>query len=175
MGKKKGLLIVFTGDGKGKTTAALGTAMRCCGHKLCSCMIQFVKGSWSSGEMVAVGCLKEFMEIHAMGRGFIKNGEGLEEHREAALKAWKFAKNVMASGRFDLVILDELTYPLNLKLLDEEEVISFLAHRREDLHVIVTGRNAPQSLIDAADLVTEMRDIKHPYDKGIFAQKGIDF
>ena len=175
MGKKNGLLIIFTGDGKGKTTAALGTAMRCCGHKLFSCMIQFVKGSWKSGEMVAASCFKEFMEIHAMGRGFIKNGEELGEHRNAALKAWEFAKEVMESGKFDLVILDELTYPLNLKLLDEEEVVSFLANRREGLHVIVTGRDAPQSLIDAADLVTEMRDIKHPYNRGIVAQEGIDF
>ncbi|MGQ9615508.1 MAG: cob(I)yrinic acid a,c-diamide adenosyltransferase [Spirochaetota bacterium] len=175
MDKKKGLLIVFTGDGKGKTTAALGTAMRCGGHKLFSCMIQFVKGSWASGEIVAVDCLKEFMEIHAMGRGFIKNGEGLEEHRDAALKAWNFAKDVMKSGKFSLVILDELTYPLNFKLLDEEEVVSFLVNRREGLHVIVTGRNAPKSLIDAADLVTEMKDLKHPYNRGIIAQKGIDF
>lgn len=175
MGKKKGLLIVFTGYGKGKTTAALGTAMRCCGHGLCTCMIQFVKGPWISGETVAAECLKEFMDVYVMGKGFISGPEELEPHREAALEAWRFAKEIMESGKYDVVILDELTYPMNYNLLDEGEVVRFLAHRREGLHVIVTGRNAPQSLIDAADLVTEMRDVKHPYEEGIRAQKGIEY
>ena len=172
---KKGLLIVFTGNGKGKTTAALGLALRSCGHKMRVCMIQFVKGKWKSGECEAVKRFKGLIDIYTLGKGFIYNSEDIERHKESAKEAWQFAKKIMSSEEYSVVILDELTYLIKYRIIQEKEVVKFLSNKRNDLHVVVTGRKAPQSLIYAADLVTEMRDVKHPLKKGIKGQKGIEY
>jgi cob(I)alamin adenosyltransferase len=172
---EKGLLIVFTGDGKGKTTAALGLAMRSCGHRMRVCMIQFVKGKWKSGETDAARRFEDLMEIHTLGKGFVKTEKDIERHRKGAKQAWEFTKEILKSSKYRVVILDELTYLIKYKMIDEDEVVETLARKPEDLHIIVTGRKAPQSLIDAADLVTEMCDIKHPHKVGVRAQQGIEF
>jgi cob(I)alamin adenosyltransferase len=174
-GLKRGLLIVFTGNGKGKTTAALGCAFRALGHRCRVCMIQFIKGPLKSGELQTV---KEFggrMEIHPMGKGFIWNEKDLERNRGIALRAWEYAKSALSAPGYDLVILDELTYLVKFGLLGESELLAALEARPSNLHVIVTGRDAPASLIEAADLATEMNEIKHPLREGIRAQKGIEF
>jgi len=172
---KKGLLIVFTGNGKGKTTAALGLALRAFGHNFRVCIIQFVKGKWKTGEMMAAGRFEGIMDFFVKGRGFLFNSKDIVRDREAAKEAWKFAKGVMTSLQYRMVILDELSYLIKYKMIEEDEVVDFLSKKRADLHVIVTGRDAPDSLIDLADLVTEMREIKHPFKSGIKAQKGIEF
>jgi len=172
---KKGLLIVFTGNGKGKTTAALGLAFRALGHGFKTCVIQFIKGSWKYGELESARRFEEIMDFHVMGRGFTWKSEDFEQDRQAALEAWAFAKQTISSGKYRVVILDELTYLVKLNIIDEKEIVDVLTGKPADLHVVVTGRNAPASLIDAADLVTEMRPIKHPFEAGIKAQKGIEF
>ncbi len=172
---KKGLLIVLTGSGKGKTTAALGMAMRACGHRMRVCMIQFVKGKWKTGEIDAARRYRDLMEIHTLGKGFVRNQKDIERHRKVAKQAWEFTKDVLKSSKYQVVILDELTYLIKYKMIEEDEVVEILARKPEDLHIIVTGREAPETLIDAADLVTEMRNIKHPHRIGMRAQRGIEF
>jgi len=172
---KKGLLVVFTGNGKGKTTAALGCALRALGHRRSVCMIQFIKGPWKSGELDSVKRFKDLMDIYIMGSGFIKNDEDIKKHKEAALKAWQFAKEVINSSKYQIVILDELTYLIKYKMIEESDVLPVLSKRPSELHVIITGRGASEALIDIADLVTEMREIKHPLSRGIKCQKGMEF
>ena len=172
---KKGLLMVFTGDGKGKTTSALGLALRSAGHGLKVCFVQFIKGSWRYGEMVAVERFAEEIDFHVTGRGFTWKSDDIEKDKEAAREAWALAREAMASGRYHLVVLDEFTYLLKYGMLETAPVIETLANRPDDLHVAITGRAAPPELLEAADLVTEMRAVKHPYDAGIQAQKGIEF
>lgn len=169
----KGLLLVFTGKGKGKTTAALGMALRASGHGLPVCVIQFIKGSWHYGEMDALPKLG--VELHVMGRGFTWNSDNPDADRRLALEAWDFACQRMASGKDRLLILDELTYLLHYGMLDEADCLAALARRPPDLHVVVTGRYAPEGLVAAADLVTEMQEIRHPLRKGVKAQAGIEF
>ena len=172
---KRGLIVVFTGNGKGKTTAALGLAMRALGHKRRVCFIQFIKGRWKTGELVSAKRFADLMDVFTMGEGFILDEKNMGHHKKAALEAWQFAKNVIVSGKYDIVILDELTYLLKYNMIEEVEVVDFLTGKPKDLHVIVTGRGAPMSLIDDADLVTEMKKVKHPLDNGIDCQKGIEF
>jgi cob(I)alamin adenosyltransferase len=172
---KKGLLIVHTGNGKGKTTAALGLAMRALGHGLKVCIIQFIKGSWKYGELSSAKLFGELLDLHVMGKGFTRKSQDIEADKKIAQDAWEFAKQVLASEEYQMVILDELTYLIKYGFIPETEVLGVLAKRREDLHVVVTGRNASQALIEAADLVTEMIERKHPLKKGIKAQKGIEF
>jgi cob(I)alamin adenosyltransferase len=172
---KKGLLIVNTGDGKGKTTAALGMALRAAGNGLKVCFIQFIKGSWKYGELEAVKRFKDLIDFHVMGKGFTWKSENLEKDIAAARTAWVFAQEAMVAKRHDLVVLDEFTYLLTYGMLDVEPVLAFLANRADGMHVVITGRGAPQALLDAADLVTEMRVVKHPYKSGIKAQKGVEF
>ena len=172
---KKGLLIVNTGDGKGKTTAALGMAMRAAGHGLKVCFIQFIKGSWKYGEMEAVNKLSDTIDFHVMGKGFTWKSDDMEKDRAAARDAWGFAQAAMVDGRYQLVVLDEFTYLLMYQMIDLKPVIKTLAARPRDLHVVITGRGAPPTLIEAADLVTEMRPVKHPLQQGIKAQKGVEF
>jgi cob(I)alamin adenosyltransferase len=172
---KKGLLIVNTGDGKGKTTAALGMALRAAGHGLKVCFIQFIKGSWKYGELEAVKRFADLIDFHVMGRGFTWKSEDLEKDVAAARTAWVFAQEAMVGKRYDLMVLDEFTYLLSYGMLDVEPVLAFLANRPDGMHVVITGRGAPQALLDAADLVTEMRVVKHPYESGIKAQKGVEF
>jgi cob(I)alamin adenosyltransferase len=172
---EKGLLMVFTGDGKGKTTGALGLAMRAAGHGLKTCFIQFIKGSWKYGELEAVKRHRDEIDFHVMGRGFTWKSQDLEADMEDARRGWQFAQGVMASGRYHLVVLDEFTYLLSYGIVSLQSAVKVLESRPQDLHVAVTGRNAPEELLAVSDLVTEMREIKHPFRLGIKAQKGIEF
>ncbi|MDO5674984.1 MAG: cob(I)yrinic acid a,c-diamide adenosyltransferase [bacterium] len=170
-----GLLMVFTGNGKGKTTAALGMAMRSAGHGLKVCIIQFIKGSWTYGEIEAIRRYADCIDLHVMGRGFTWKSDNLEEDRRLALEGWNLARQCMDSGTYHLVILDEFTYLLHYKMLDLDTCLKALAKRRKEQHVVITGRYAPDALVEAADLVTEMQAIKHPLQAGIKAQRGIEF
>jgi cob(I)alamin adenosyltransferase len=167
--------MVFTGKGKGKTTAALGFAFRAMGHNLKVCVIQFIKGSWKYGELTSAKRFEDLMDLYVMGKGFTWQSENIEEDIKIAQEAWIFAKEKINSGKYQVVILDELTYLIKYKMVSEDEIVSFLANRPENLHVVVTGRDASDKLIEIADLVTDMVSIKHPYDNGVKAQKGIEF
>jgi cob(I)alamin adenosyltransferase len=178
MAPQKGLLIVYTGPGKGKTTCALGTAFRAVGQGLRVLMLQFIKGSWHYGELDAAKMLgDDRMEIRPMGRGFVKVGGADTDPEDVRLceEAWEFGREQMGSGRYDLIVFDEINYVISYGMLDVERVVAGFAERPEALHVICTGRNAHPKLVEAADLVTEMREVKHPYTKGILAQRGIDY
>lgn len=172
---KRGLLAVLTGDGKGKTTAAIGMAVRAMGHGWRVCLIQFVKGTWRTGEWAALERFEDLLDIHVKGQGFIYGYEDVERDRGIAEEAWHLVKEVLRSQEYRLVILDELTYLIKYGLIGEAEVCRVLRDRRPNLHVVITGRDAPACLVDIADLVTEMRQIKHPLQTGIDAQKGIEF
>ncbi len=175
---RKGLIIVHTGPGKGKTTAALGTAMRAVGQGLKVLMVQFIKGSWHYGELEAA---KRFGEdsfrIIPMGRGFVKIGAEKPDPEDVRLveEAWRFASEKFRSGDYDMVILDEINYAIGYKMLDVQKVVEALKRKPEMVHVILTGRNAHPDLVAIADLVTEMREVKHPYQQGIQAQRGIEY
>jgi len=171
----KGLLLVFTGNGKGKTTAALGLAFRALGHGQKVAMIQFIKGSWKYGEMESAKAFAGHLDFHVMGRGFTWKSDDLDKDIALARKAWDFVCKTMAENRHQLVILDELTYLVTYNMIGEEEILHGLAARPDGMHVVVTGRGASKGLVAAADLVTEMEEIKHPYASGIKAQKGIEF
>jgi cob(I)alamin adenosyltransferase len=178
MAEQNGLLIVYTGPGKGKTTCALGTAFRAVGQGLRVLMVQFIKGSWHYGELDAAKMLgDDKMEIRPMGRGFVKVG-GAETDPEDVLlceEAWEFGRLQMDSGQYDLVVFDEINYVISYHMLPVETVVAAFAGRPSRVHVICTGRNAHPQLVEAADLVTEMREVKHPYTKGVLAQRGIDY
>jgi len=172
---RRGLLVVFTGNGKGKTTAALGMALRAVGQGLKVLILQFIKGAWSYGELEALKRFEE-IEIEPLGSGFTWKKESLEEDARLARSGWERADAAIRESRYDMIILDELNYVLSYGLLPLELVLDGITNRREGLHVVVTGRGAPEELVRAADLVTEMRQIKHPYhDQGIKAQRGIEF
>jgi len=176
--KEKNLLIVYTGNGKGKTTAALGMCLRAVGYNWKVCIVQFVKGSWKYGELKGLRRLEPDVELHVIGEGFvgiIDDTKDFEEHRRAAQNGVQLAIQKLTSRQYRLVILDELNVALDLGLVTDDEVMSILDARSEDQHLVITGRGAPDWLIEKADLVTEMREIKHPYQKGILAQKGIDW
>lgn len=173
--KTRGLVAVFTGNGKGKTTASLGLAFRALGHGHRVCIVQFIKGSWKYGEMESAKKFSPLLDFHVMGRGFTWKSDDLDKDKAVALEAWDFAKGIIAENRYALVILDELTYLPHYGMLAEEEILSVLANKPKELHVVITGRYATQKLIDAADLVTEMTEIKHPYQSGVKAQKGFEF
>lgn len=178
MAEHKGLLIVYTGPGKGKTTCALGTAFRAVGQGLRVLMVQFIKGSWHYGELDAAKMLgDDRLEIRPMGRGFVKVGGAETDPEDLRLceEAWEFGRQQMESGRYNLIVFDEINYVISYHMLDAEKVVAALAGRPEQLHVICTGRNAHPRLVEAADLVTEMREVKHPYTRGILAQRGIDY
>ena len=172
--QQQGLLMVLTGTGKGKTTSALGMALRAVGHGHKVCLIQFIKGAWHYGELDALARLPE-VEVHVMGRGFTWKSDNLEEDRRLALEAWDFACEQMRSGQHRLLILDELTYLMHYGMLDTAACLEGLSQRAPGLHVVVTGRYAPEALMEAADLVTEMRMVKHHLQQGIKAQRGIEF
>jgi cob(I)alamin adenosyltransferase len=173
---KKGLIIVNTGNGKGKTTAALGLAFRMLGHKNKKvAIVQFIKGSWKYGELESAKRFSDILEIQVMGRGFTYKSEDFSKDVAVAKEAWQRAKDVIAANEHDMVILDELTYLITLNMIPEEEIIEALMSKPEQMHVVVTGRGATEKLIDLADLVTEMKEIKHPYKSGIKAQRGVEF
>ena len=175
--KKKGLIIVHTGTGKGKTTAAMGMALRGVGHQLKSLMIQFIKGSWKYGELAAVKALYPFFEIVPMGKGFIHVGKpGPEkEDVEAVSNAWKCFEEKVSSKEYDMIILDEINVAMHYGLLPLGPVLQALQEKPAGLHLVLTGRNAPPEILNMADLVTEMVEVKHPYNKGVPAQKGVEF
>ena len=170
----KGLVIVNTGTGKGKTTAALGVLMRAWGREMRVDMLQFIKHSTANfGEHRAAR--KMGVEVRPMGDGFTWRSKDMDATRGLALELWEICKERMVSGDYDILILDEFTYALHYGWIPVEDALDALRSRPPRLHVIITGRYAPQELIDFADLVTEMREIKHPYKQGLKAQPGIDF
>jgi cob(I)alamin adenosyltransferase len=168
-----GLVIVNTGDGKGKTTAALGLAMRAVGHGMRVAFVQFVK-AWSVGEHEAAARLAPELEVFRMGKGFVV-GEATPEHRTAAHEALEFVRKCLTAGRYEVVVADEVLTAAGLGLVTQEDVESLLADRPHDVHLVLTGRGAWDALVAKADMVTEMRLVKHPYDKGMAAQEGIEF
>jgi cob(I)alamin adenosyltransferase len=173
--QKNGLIAVFTGNGKGKTTASLGLAFRALGHDHRVCIIQFIKGSWKYGEMESAKKFAPLLDFHVMGRGFTWKSDDLEKDKQTALEAWAFAKKVIENNQYSMVILDELTYLPHYKMLDEQEILSVLKNKPVEQHIVITGRYASDELITLADLVTEMAEIKHPYNSGVQAQKGFEF
>jgi len=173
--KRTGLIIVNTGNGKGKTTAALGTAMRAVGVGYKVYMVQFIKGSWDYGELHSADKLGPNFTMKPMGEGFTWETKDATRDREVAYKAWDFCRELIEKDEHDLLIFDEINIAMNLGYLDVDDVLKALRDKPEEMHIILTGRDAPQEVIDAADLVTEMREIKHPFNQGIYAQKGIEF
>jgi len=175
---EKGFVIVYTGGGKGKTTAALGLALRALGYNHKVCMIQFIKGSWHYGELDSVKRLEPELELTAVGKGFvgiIDDKSPREDHEKIAEEAIKICKEKITSSKFDVVILDEINYAIDLGLIRTEQVIELIKMKPHDLDLVLTGNHAKQEIIDLADLVTEMKEIKHPFKSGIKAKKGIDF
>jgi len=173
-----GLVIVFTGDGKGKTSAAIGMAVRASGHKMYVSVVQFIKSPSAGGEARAAERLAPEIDFISLGKGFVTGAPGTStraEHQQAAQEALKLAKQRMLAGSWDLLILDEVNNAVHLGLLDLADVMELVKNKPAKLHLVLTGRDAHPDLIAAADLVTEMRAIKHPYDRGIPAQRGIDF
>jgi cob(I)alamin adenosyltransferase len=175
MTDRRGLLIVFTGDGKGKTTAALGTALRAVGQGLKVLMIQFLKGSWQYGELEGARRLGESFEIRPMGRGFVNPREPQPEDVRLVEQAWEAARQALAADRCDLLILDEINCAVHYGMIAVERVVEDLARRPERLHVICTGRQAHPQLVEAADLVSEINEVKHPFRQGLPAARGIDY
>ncbi len=171
----KGLLMVNTGNGKGKTTAALGQTFRALGHGKKICIIQFIKSDSKYGELHSMERFMDLVDFYVMGNGFTFRSNDLEKDRIVALKGWDLAKEKLLSNEYFMVLLDELTYLMTLGFIEIDTILDAISHRREDLHVVVTGRYAPQKLIEIADLVTNMHEVKHPYRNGILAQKGIEF
>ncbi|MBI4675200.1 MAG: cob(I)yrinic acid a,c-diamide adenosyltransferase [Chloroflexi bacterium] len=172
---RHGLVLVNTGNGKGKTTAMLGTLVRAWGREMHVCVVQFIKaetGNW--GEIRAAKKLA--IEWHTLGDGFTWRSKDLTESGNKARAAWALAQGKIASGAYDIIALDEVTYTFQYGWLDATRVIEWLrANKPPELHLILTGRDAPPELVEYADLVTEMREIKHPYQKGILAQAGVEF
>jgi cob(I)alamin adenosyltransferase len=177
---RRGLVIVYTGNGKGKTTAALGLAVRAAGNGFRVLFLQFIKGQWKTGESQAVRALAPNIELVRMGKGFTierlrDKRIPMEEHEQAAADAFARAGEVVRSNAYDMVVLDELLGSIKAGLVPLDDVLQLIRDKPPTLHLVMTGRGAPQALIDAADLVTEMTPIKHPYDQGIKAQRGIEF
>ncbi|MFQ5921058.1 MAG: cob(I)yrinic acid a,c-diamide adenosyltransferase [Nitrososphaerales archaeon] len=178
MGDDKGLVVVYTGRGKGKTTAALGMVLRALGHGYKVAMIQFIKGSWYYGELNSSSRLEPDFELIAAGKGFvgiIDDKKPIEDHRGAAREALRISKEKIGSGKYDVVILDEINYAVNLKLISAEDVLELIALKPEKTTLVLTGNYADERVIEAADLVTEMREVKHPYREGKKAKRGVDF
>jgi len=175
--KTHGLLIVNTGDGKGKTTCAIGLMVRAAGQGLKCCMVQFMKSRTDRyGEHVSLEKLG--VEVHTMGDGFTWDTNDPAQDIKTSEETWALCEEKLRSGDYDLLVFDELVYVFDYKLLELEKVLNVIREVREEqpaLHIVVTGRNAPEELIEAADLVTEMKEIKHPFHAGIYAQQGIEF
>ena len=175
---KDGLVIVYTGNGKGKTTAALGLAMRAVGYEHKVCMLQFIKGSWHYGEMDSSKKLEPNFELIAIGKGFVgilDDNSPREEHEKYAAEALRICREKINSGNYNVVILDEVNYAINLGLIDVQEIIKIIKEKPSNLDLVLTGRDVKEEIVELADLVTEMKEIKHPFKSGIKAKKGIDF
>jgi cob(I)alamin adenosyltransferase len=175
MKDRRGLLIVYTGNGKGKTTAALGTALRAVGQGFKVLMIQFIKGSWPSGELASTRLLGESFVIRPMGRGFVNPRQPRSDDVRAVEQAWEAAREAMASDLYDLLVLDEINCAVDFGMIPIERILEDLARRPPRLHVICTGRSAHAKLLEAADLASEMVEVKHPFQKGLRAARGIDY
>ncbi|MBU0508140.1 cob(I)yrinic acid a,c-diamide adenosyltransferase [bacterium] len=173
-----GRVLVNTGDGKGKTTAALGTILRAVGYGHRCLIVQFIKGSWMYGEIKSIKRLEPEVEFHRLGKGFVgimDDNLPREEHEKAAHEALAFAKEKLASGDYRLVLLDEIFIAVTLGLISVADVLDLLDVRPKQTTVILTGRGAPPEVIERADTVTEMREVKHAFRKGILAQRGVDY
>jgi cob(I)alamin adenosyltransferase len=176
--QETGLVIVYTGKGKGKTTAALGIVLRAVGHGYKVGMIQFIKGEWYYGELTSSRRLEPEFELIAAGRGFvgiIDDDHPIEDHQKAAKDAIELAKQKIASGNYDVMILDEINYAAKLNLISQQDILDVIAARPEKTSLVLTGNYVPEAIMAEADLVTEMREIKHPFKRGMKAKKGIDF
>jgi len=173
--EERGLLIVHTGAGKGKSTAAFGMVLRCLGHGMRVGVVQFVKGAWGTGERTVLARFSDLVTCRAMGEGFTWDTQDRARDIAAARAAWEVAMQMIADPSYRLVLLDELNIVLRYGYLSIEEAVAALKAKPRDLHIVVTGRNAPAELIEAADLVTEMTLVKHPFRAGVKAQAGIEF
>jgi len=173
--EERGLLIVHTGAGKGKSTAAFGMVLRCLGHGMRVGIVQFVKGAWGTGERDVLARFPDLVTCRAMGEGFTWDTQDRARDIAAARAAWEVATAMIADPSYRMVLLDELNIVLRYGYLPLDEVMAALTAKPRDLHVVVTGRNAPAELIEAADLVTEMTLVKHPFRAGVKAQRGIEF
>ena len=174
---RRGLIIVNTGPGKGKTTAAMGTALRAVGNGMKVLMLQFLKGSWHYGELDAVKAFGDNFVMKQLGRGFVKVGGAETDPEDIRMveEAWRESREEILSAKWDLVILDEINYAISYGMLDPEKVVEALKQKPEMVHVILTGRNAHPKIVEIADTVTEMRQVKHAYEAGILAQRGIEY
>ena len=178
--QERGVLIVLTGDGKGKSSSGFGTALRCLGHGYKVAIVQFIKGTWECGEKNFLtesffrGAVPQ-LEYYVMGTGFTWETQNAELDRQAAEQVWAECEHVLRDPAIHLVLLDELTYMLNFKYLDKEKIITVIKNRPINQNVIITGRGAKQYLLDIADTVSEVKAIKHAFDQGIKAQKGIEW
>jgi cob(I)alamin adenosyltransferase len=174
---RRGLIIVNTGPGKGKTTAAMGTALRAVGNGMKVLMLQFLKGSWHYGELDAVKAFGDNFTMKQLGRGFVKVGGAETDPEDIRMveEAWQESREAILSGKWDLVILDEINYAISYGMLDPQKVVETLRQKPEMVHVILTGRNAHAKIVEIADTVTEMRQVKHAYEAGILAQRGIEY
>lgn len=177
MKNTQGLTIVNTGNGKGKTTAALGLALRAWGNGLKILILQFIKGNWKYGELKAVQQLAPNLVIRQMGEGFTQqDGEAeSEKHKVAAQKTLEIAKEEMLAGYWDMIVLDELNYAIKFGLIQVDQALELIALKPTQMHLVITGRDAKEEIIACADLVTEMKEVKHHYKAGIKAQRGIEF
>jgi cob(I)alamin adenosyltransferase len=173
--EERGLLIVHTGAGKGKSTAAFGMVLRCLGHGMRVGIVQFVKGAWGTGERDVLARFPDLVTCRAMGEGFTWDTQDRARDIAAARAAWDMAKAMIADPSYRMVLLDELNIVLRYGYLPLDDVMAVLTAKPRDLHVVVTGRNAPAELVEAADLVTEMSLVKHPFRAGVKAQPGIEF
>ena len=172
----KGLVLVNTGNGKGKTTAALGLSIRAWGEGLKVLILQFIKGSWKYGELKALAKFAPEITVKQCGQGFTRRGNtDIKIHQESAKKALIEAKEEMLSNKWDMIILDEINYAIDFELVELNDVLDLIEHKPVNLHLVLTGRNAKEEIIAKANLVTEMKEIKHPFKEGIKAQKGIEF
>jgi cob(I)alamin adenosyltransferase len=174
---RRGLIMVNTGPGKGKTTAAMGTALRAVGNGMKVLMLQFLKGSWHYGELDAVKAFGENFIMKQLGRGFVKVGGAETDPEDIRMveEAWNESRDAILSGKWDLVVLDEINYAISYGMLDPDNVVQTLKQKPEMVHVILTGRNAHPKIVGIADTVTEMRQVKHAYESGIQAQRGIEY
>ncbi|MEN6483818.1 MAG: cob(I)yrinic acid a,c-diamide adenosyltransferase [Syntrophobacteraceae bacterium] len=176
--KRVGLVVVLTGHGKGKTSSAVGMVVRACGHGMKVCMIQFMKGDIYTGEWDGIRKMRCDVELIPAGMGFcgiLGNPFSHAQHREAAQRALRMAKEKLESGRYDLIVLDEINNALNLKLVDLEQVLDIVRSRPPLTHLVLTGRDAHPDVVEIADTVSEVREVKHAYRKKIEPQPGIDF
>src|SRR4029077_19569234 len=174
---RRGMIIVNTGPGKGKTTAAMGTALRAVGNGMRVLMLQFLKGSWHYGELDAVQAFGDKFIMKQMGRGFVKVGTEKPDPEDVRMveEAWAEAEQAIVSGAWDLVILDEINYAISYGMLDPAKVAESLKRKPEMVHVILTGRNARASIVELGDTATDMRQVKHAYEKRVMAQRGIEY